>query len=672
MLYPTQQVQNKLSEIISERKEHVKLFIQNIFQLEIIEKANIHIVMICISNLNICEEVVSGIRENFPDRQIKLFGIFDDSVTQEISKFKKLGLNDWVRACHIEEDLESHIEHYIDYIQALSLAKNNKILFNALLHNVPYMSWFKNKDSQYVKVNKAFSDHAGKSFEVIEGKDDMFVWEGKVGQRCKGYDSQVMSDGKHVVFQELIPGTRGERLFEVHKAPVVDEHNEVIGTVGVARDITEQKIAQEQIERMAYMDELTKLNNRRGLYKYIEDIRNKPIKEISMFYIDLDNFKELNDSYGHYYGDQALIDIAYKFKQTCQGSSISRIGGDEFVIIFETKLTEEELEAKAIQLIECTRKNFIIGEKCHTVSASIGVVQGSFSDNTVEDLLAKGDLALYKAKENGKNQHVIYTPIIEEEYHFSIEIEKAIQNAIKEEEIILYYQPQYTPECKLIGFEALMRWDNKAYSHIPIIEIIKIIEARNLIHDVGDYIVKKAFEFAKRVNQGREKYLLISVNISALQLMEENFVSKIKQMIKEQEVLPETIGIEITETVLLEDIDKNIKKIQELKDLGITILLDDFGTGYSSLSYLSKLPLSEMKIDRSFIQLITTSDTHKHMIRAMINMAHLINLLVVAEGIEEQEQLELLKEMNVDYIQGYLVGRPMKEVDVFKLLESFI
>lgn len=667
LLYPDKELERELKEILSKRETKVELFTAKELDLEILSRENIKLVLVNESNIGKIEKAVGALRRSI-DKHLQIIGIFDARIESVIALSSELGMNDWIIKPYIKQELENRVGHYIDYVQALSESNNNKILFDALLHNVPYMSWFKNKESQYMKVNKAFSEHAGKDYKTIKGRDDLFVWDGNIGERCREYDLKVMNERQHVIFNEVISGTKGERLFEVHKAPVFDEYDAVVGTVGVARDITEQKKIQEKIEKLAYTDDLTQVRNRRGFYKYMEELRERGVKDITMLYIDLDNFKILNDTYGHYYGDKVLVELANKLKKCCEGSMISRLGGDEFVIVFEGERPREEVARIAEAIGECTKRNCVKGEKYHIISASIGIVQDSFITNTIEQLLSKGDMALYKAKENGKSQYVFYTHKLEEKYHFAMEIEGAIEKAIREEEIVLYYQPQYTSDRKLMGFEALMRWENDAYRHIPIIEVIKIMEASNLIYAVGDYVLRRAFSFAKQINKHLEEKLTISVNISVLQLMEENFVDKIKKLIEELDVKPQLIGMEITETVLLEDIDKNMEKIQELKQIGITISLDDFGTGYSSLNYLSKLPLCTIKIDKSFTEQMNLSDTHKYMVKTIIQMAHLIGLTVVAEGIEDEEQLILLRDMKVDYIQGYLTGRPMKEKDVIKMI----
>ncbi|MGL4800087.1 MAG: diguanylate cyclase, partial [Cellulosilyticaceae bacterium] len=366
------------------------------------------------------------IKQHFSHKDIPIIGVFDKGCLSDLETFYEAGVTDWVEEPYTALQLAIRMKHHIAYIRLKNRSIDNEMLFQALLHNVPYMSWFKNTKSQYMKVNKELKYHCDKSFEDIQGRDDFYVWDGKIGEQCRLYDLKVMNERKSVIFNEMIPGKRGERLFEVHKAPVINAYDEVIGTVGIARDITEAVRAQQKIEQMAYMDDLTQLMNRRGMYRYFELLKEENIKEVTVFYLDLDNFKAINDSYGHYYGDQALVELANKLKSICAEGRIARLGGDEFVVVFPTKMTQEAFCEKATKLIDEGCMRFEKGETRHQVSVSIGIVQGNLSVDTMETLLIRSDLALYKAKEKGKNQYVVYTPQIEATYRKGLALEQAI------------------------------------------------------------------------------------------------------------------------------------------------------------------------------------------------------------------------------------------------------
>ncbi|WP_297487850.1 EAL domain-containing protein, partial [uncultured Cetobacterium sp.] len=281
----------------------------------------------------------------------------------------------------------------------------------------------------------------------------------------------------------------------------------------------------------------------------------------------------------------------------------------------------------------------------------------------------RSDLALYKAKEQGKNQYVFYNKALDKQRCFDEEIENDLKNALEKKELTLHYQAQYNTQGQLFGFESLLRWNNEKYKKIPIINIISIIEKTTLIDDIGDFILEEAFSFSKKINIFRENKIVISVNISALQIMKSNFVKNIKKILNKIDVDPKIVGIEITETVLLKNIEENLLKIKELKDIGITISLDDFGTGYSSFCYLVKLPLTNIKLDKNFIWGMKDSDEYKTLVKLCVDTAHALNLKIVAEGVETTEELDILKKMNVDFIQGYLFSKPIPENKVIELLK---
>ncbi|MGL5989149.1 sensor domain-containing protein [Cetobacterium sp.] len=658
-----------------------------------------------------------------------------------------------------------------------SEAEENRLKFYTLMDNIPYMAWFKNKNSQYMTVNNEFKEHCGKEFDIIKGRDDEFVWDGMIGENCKEYDLKVMTERKQLVFNEVIPGKKGYKQFNIYKVPVVDTNDNVLGTMGIAkditdlknkdvkfdillenmpfavftknrvgdiiqsnkpfydlagqnkvltlkeedflgaehkesiniedndvilhkknislvrtlktkngekivetfkspiidisgevigivctmRDVTEMKNQEARIKKMAYTDSLTGLSNRRGLYNFIESELLIKEDDITIMFLDLDNFKNLNDNFGHQHGDEILIEFGEDLKKICKDGFISRIGGDEFVIVWKGKTTKDTIIENADKIVDILAGKKI---KFTKLSASIGIVTGNTGEENVDDLLIKGDLALYKAKNQGKNQYVFYNKDLDKKRCLNEDIEQDLRNALEKDEFELYYQPQYCCDKNLVGLEALLRWNNDKYRTVPIIDIINIMEKSVLIDEVGDFIIKSAFKFSKDINENRKDKVIVSVNISAVQIMKYNFVRNIKNIIVSTSVSPDCIGIEITETVLLQNIEENMLKIQELKELGIKISLDDFGTGYSAFNYLVKLPLTNLKIDKSFVFGMKDSEEYRTLVKLCIDTAHALNLKIVAEGVETIEDLNILKSMKADYIQGYLFSKPISKQEI--------
>ncbi|MDO5793409.1 MAG: EAL domain-containing protein [Turicibacter sp.] len=782
ILSQTDEIETMLNDFIVDQKQ-IDLYCYTYQHYQEVEKRAYDLIIIDNSDLKESVEIIQYIK-HYISRQIPILISFEDKLRSKLNQLIEVGISDYIIKPYTKEMLKLRIQNNLNLIDAFKMSKKKELQFDALLNNTPYMAWFKDKNSHYITVNREFREHSGKDDETIHGRDDQFVWDGQIGERCREFDLIVMNERRQIMFDEIIPGKKGYRQFNIYKAPVMDEMGDVIGTIGIARDITElknkdtklsiilenipfsvflkdtegyyidtntnfskfcglpreeiignlsyghelnkeakaedqlvitsqeshvfnrklcmngtermleiykapvfdisQKVigivgvirditdvirTQEHIKKLAYTDFLTHLQNRRSLYHYFqEELAQKNIP-LTIMFIDLDNFKKLNDSFGHHVGDQALVVIAKKFAKICDDAFVARIGGDEFIAVWE-QMKDDVLMKKLNSLLDEMRMEFSKGEQANIISVSIGVVKDEMSSIDVETLLLKGDLALYKAKEKGKNQYVIYTDDLEKERLFNLQMEYDLRQAIQNHEIELYYQPQYTVEKELVGFEALFRWNHPNYKHIPVDEIIRLIEELRLIDEVSNYVFLQACAFANQINQHREKTIVVSINISALSIMNDNFVDNLKSLIKQANVNPNYIGIEITETVLMENINENMTKILQLKDLGITISLDDFGTGYSSLNYLIHLPLSKVKIDRSFIQGMGKQEEFKDLVRLIINIAHSLDLPVVAEGVEVKDELDILKSMEIDTIQGYYFSRPVDKENAISLVKE--
>ncbi|ACD53981.1 diguanylate cyclase [Clostridium botulinum] len=703
----------------------------------------------------------------------------DKENIMNLKEYIEIGADDYILKPFSFDEIDLRISNQIKLMKAQTNSKIKDIQFDALLNNTPFMAWFKDKDSNYIKVNNEFMEHSGKTMNQIKGNGDHYVWSGMVGDRCRQFDLEVMNKRTQVVFDEIIPGEKGFKQFNMYKAPVINEFDEVIGTIGIARDITDLKNkdaklqmlmdnlpfpvwltdinakyvngnkkfadyfsvsmdkligripheffgedivkdiysqnkevmeaketrkfesdikinneirsveiyktpvldignevigitsaliditdikeAQRKIKKQAFTDALTQISNRTALYDYMKN--ESDYSNIGMMLVDIDNFKDINDYYGHNFGDKVIVHVANELKKICNDAFICRFGGDEFLAVFKGVENENIICDKAEKILEKIHMY-----KEHDFSVSIGIAIGDdISD--INRLLVKVDLAMYKSKELGKNRFMKYTKELEAEKNLTLNIEKDLKYAIAKNEVKVFYQPQYTIDRKLKGFEALFRWKSKKYANVPVIKIIEVMESSNLIIDMGYYIMREACKFAKKINENRKDKIVVSINISAIQIMEKDFIKKVKSIINKTGVYIDCIGIEITETVLVKNIEENIMKIKELKDMGVTISLDDFGTGYSSLNYIVNMPLSLIKIDKSFISGMNVKKEYIKLLRLIIASAHSLNLPIVAEGVETEEQLAKLNKMNVDYVQGFLFSKPVEEEKAFKLLE---
>lgn len=553
-----------------------------------------------------------------------------------------------------------------------TVIRNCNEKFKELIESIPFRIWSYDKDGIYINANAKFAISKEIALKELIGRNFREFYNKEEINSIVNENNQVYLLKRTIKFTKEIIEKNKKRIVEVYKTPILGNENEVIGIVGAMVDITKIKNTEEKIRKQAYTDSHTGVLNRRALYEYIDNISK--CKNFTIFIIDVDNFKYINDNYGHHLGDAVLLNIANKLKELCSDGNIFRFGGDEFIVALENVKDKEEIERRSKKIINEIHKITINENINEKVSISMGSATCKCNSKKCTEgsckLITKADIALYKAKECGKNKYVIYTKGLEQERILRFNIETDLKKAVEKNEIKLFYQPQYTQNNELIGFEALFRWDNKKYFNIPVIKIINIMEESNLIISIGNEIMKQACMFSKKINENREKILTVFFNVSSVQIMDDNFIKYIKKILKETKVNTKCIGIEITESVFLENTNENIKKITKLKKLGINITLDDFGTGYSSLNYLVKLPLSQIKIDRSFILGIEEGEEYKNLVKLIVDSSHALNLYVVAEGIEKKNQLTVLSKMGVDYIQGYLFSKPLEENKALDLINE--
>lgn len=428
-----------------------------------------------------------------------------------------------------------------------------------------------------------------------------------------------------------------------------------------------------QLNEMANYDYLTGLINRRTIFNELNNLCEGNHKEpFTIVFIDIDDFKMVNDVAGHYQGDLLLKKIVQVWKDLVANEDLlGRIGGDEFALIIKRQLTDEEIRTYIQTLKSALIENIHLGSGSQLVTASFGVSKYPKDSNTARKLLQYADTAMYVAKSAGKNDVQFFSKKMYEEMMYSMQLENALTHAIDNNEMYLMYQPQY--EChnkKLRGFEVLLRWHSKKFGVISPAEFIPLAEKTGYIINIGEWVLEVAcIQFKKLLDQYDTKKIL-SVNISALQLLEPNFIEVVKRIIEKTAFDPNYLEFEITESVFISSKDYIIGILNELKMMGIHIALDDFGTNYASLSYIQMLPLDILKIDKSFIDSIVDKNNTTNLVGAIISIAQELNYKVIAEGIEKQEQLQYLDEKGCDYVQGYLWGRPLIEKDVDHLLNT--
>ena len=441
-----------------------------------------------------------------------------------------------------------------------------------------------------------------------------------------------------------------------------DSKNDLI--LVVMRDISERKEVQKGIYQLAFHDSLTNLPNRRSFMNQLRSEvmdRKRSKSKLSIFFIDLDNFKQINDQWGHDAGDLVLKEAAKRIQSVIRPTDIAaRFGGDEFVVMLKDIQDEKYVTTNVQRMLKQFQNPIMVAGQDYSLTCSIGVADYPDHGESPEDLIKNADTALYYIKERGKNDFMIFNQIME---HQSLErrlLENALRQGINEQQFYLEYQPKINLSTnELIGMEALVRWNHPELGIIPPGKFIPLAEETGLIVPLGEWILRESCRQTSAWQDQGYPPLFISVNVSVRQLEDINFVEKVKAILHETGLDPKWLEFEITESVLA-NVKSTVSILKEIRNLGIQISVDDFGTGYSSLSYIKELPIDTLKIDQSFVKDIHTNKESKEIAKAIINLANSIGLKVIAEGIELKEHVDELSKDTYILGQGYYYSRPLK------------
>jgi diguanylate cyclase (GGDEF)-like protein len=446
--------------------------------------------------------------------------------------------------------------------------------------------------------------------------------------------------------------------------------------------------SQDRMQQLAFFDKLTELPNRekfrQGFPKLIDEAKLNN-KNMAVLFLNLDNFKRVNDTFGHEMGDEFIKEISATILGTVSSPalyleefkqqppiSVSRFGSDEFVVLIEDcdALQDKSPESLADKITQIFSLPIKIEHHEIYVTTSIGISRYPQDAHEPTALLKKADLAMSHSKYNGKNTYTLYSDKIEDMSNEAMHIETELRKALKDEDFELHLQPKYhLGDRKITGFECLLRWPHQKLGNIPPDKFIPIAESSGLIFELGRWTINAACLALKKL-QTIDKNLTVAINLSALQFRDRNLVQDIKQSIEQYQINPAHVEFELTENLLLDEKSATFEKLNELKKLGVILSIDDFGTGYSSFSYLKELPISTLKIDRYFVKDMLHKDDDKAIVQAIIAMSHHLNLQVVAEGVEEEAALALLKTYDCDQAQGYLISRPVALNSAVELLKD--
>lgn len=466
------------------------------------------------------------------------------------------------------------------------------------------------------------------------------------------------------------------RIKWVHESGITDfdQQGKPLRSIGTVQDITERKSAEEEINRLAFFDVLTQLPNKTlfiNRLNQMQELYTTNHQYGALLFIDLDHFKTLNDTLGHAIGDTLLKQSSKRLIECVRdGDTVARLGGDEFVILLANVGKDEKHAASmseqiAKKILSTLNQPYLLDGITYQSTASMGITLFHGNNITSDELMKQADLAMYQSKEVGRNTLSFFDPAMESSLKERSKLEEEMRRGIEEEQFVLYYQPQVYNNGSVYGAEALIRWNHPTRGFISPLEFIPLAEETGLIIPLGEWILKKACQQIKQWSQqnGFED-LSISVNVSARQFNQNDFVDTVIKTINHCSIDPKRLKFELTESLLVQNIENVIEKMETLKEYGITFSLDDFGTGYSSLAYLKRLPLDQLKIDQGFVRDILNDTNDTIICKSTIALAHSMGLSVIAEGVETQEQLEMLKSFGCGAYQGYYFSRPL-------VIESF-
>lgn len=564
------------------------------------------------------------------------------------------------------------ITDFIEYKskeKVLKYVYKKDIDFNSVMDEFPFQFFLKDLDGTVLKSNNKSLNDEHIEFKSIMNVNSDDLLNGKELKRVTEEDNLVIQRRTILTFNNVYYHNGKKYIFEVHKVPLKNKNGIVELLLCIYINITEKIKKLEEIKRLTEIDPLTKLKNRRFLANYLNQLREEGIEEVGIFLMDIDNFKLINDSVGHTRGNQLLIEFANNLKKCFKNQFIARIAGDEFIIIFND-LTDKEKLADKVDKFKIELKKYEKNSE-EIISVSTGILIDNLQNNSLDMLLKKVDLTLVEAKHKNRSSYIFYSEELNKKFNLILNVKRDILKAIKEKEIVLFYQPQYTVDKKLTGFEALTRWNTPKYDKIPTDKIIEIIEHSEHLDKFNNYIMKEAFLFAKKINKNRLNPLVVSINISALQIIESDFIDDLERLLEETEVSNKYICIEITETAFFKNTEQNLEKINYINNvLGIAINLDDFGTGFSSLSYLINMPINTIKIDKAFITDIHKNNKKQVVVKIIKEIGTKLGMQTMAEGVECKEELDILKDIQIEKIQGYYFSKPLSEEETLKLIEK--
>lgn len=550
---------------------------------------------------------------------------------------------------------------------------------NTILDSVDAAIYIKGTDFRYRYANRKVAQIFGTTPDQVVGRRDEDFFDRRTANNIRQNDSRVLQENVRLTTEEINQnlGSDTEQVYLSVKLPLLDPNGQVYALCGISTDVTEQRQATEEIHRLAYFDPLTQLPNRRALLDRMARemaLAQRNGRNGALVFIDLDHFKEVNDLLGHAAGDELLRSIATRLSGTLRNTdTLARIGGDEFVLLLSDLDSDRDQAADqalstARKLKVCFGQPVQLAERPYTVTASMGIALFTDAAGTPDNLLRWADMAMYAAKDSGRNEIRFFNADMQTRAEAHAELLQDVRRAIQHKEFILHYQPQADVDGQLCGIEALVRWQHPDKGLVPPGTFINAIEHTDLMVPLGQDILHMACsQLAQWQHLPTPRPVVawrLAINISAKQFHHIHFVDHVKHVVEQTRANPHRIELELTESLLLNNVDEVIEKMTQLQAMGIAFSLDDFGTGYSSLSYLKRLPLYKIKIDQSFVRDLDSNVNSQAIVRTIVALSDSLELKVIAEGVETPAQKAQLLQLGCHQYQGYLFSRPLAAAEL--------
>jgi len=544
--------------------------------------------------------------------------------------------------------------------KAQAEATFNASMLKTIFEAIPDLFFVLEQDGTIADYHANNNNDLYVSPEQFIGKKMIDVLPEKVAHKFQFHIEKATTQGKMVSFEYELNMPEGINYYEARVRLLAKKSQMMV----IIRDISEPHRSAELIRRQAHFDSLTALPNRflslDRLSQILMEVQKNHVKA-AVFFLDLDDFKKVNDSLGHEVGDKLLIEAAHRLQQALKkNDTVGRLGGDEFIVLISSLDDESDALVIADRLLKAFRKPFKLEGRDLILTLSIGIAISPKDGTSASVLLRNADTAMYQAKALGRNTSSFFTPQMNVAMRRRFEIEEQMHGALERNEFELYYQPQVDVKTNtIIGAEALLRWHNIVLGEITPDEFIPIAEQTGLIAPIGVFVINQALRFLNEWQTVNNQQYTMAVNLSPRQFRDPELVNIIIHALNENTISNECLELEITEGVLMDGQTSIREALLQIDELGIKLSMDDFGTGYSSLSYLREYPFDVLKIDRSFISGITDNKADCNLVKAAIAMSHSLEIKVVAEGVETKEQLDLLNELNCDIAQGFYLSKPL-------------